>query len=57
MVCYDQGKREEAGYRNKLQAPQVMAQNKTSSNDCTSHYSSYDAKANLERLQQIGPLL
>ena len=27
MVCYDQGKREEAGYRNKLQAPQVMAQN------------------------------
>ena len=29
MVCYDQGKREGAGNRNKLQAPQVMAQNKT----------------------------
>ena len=29
MVCYDQGKREEAGYRNKLQASQVIAQNKT----------------------------
>ena len=57
MVCVDQSKREETGYRNKLQAPQVMALNKTSSNDCTSHYSSYDAKANLERLQQIGPLL
>ena len=27
MVCYDQGKREKVGYRNKLQALQVMAQN------------------------------
>ena len=25
MVCYDQGKREEAGYRNKFRAPQVLA--------------------------------
>ena len=26
IVCYDQGKREEAGYRNKLQPLQVIAE-------------------------------